>query len=139
MTTPFNKAIYRIGKTIYGIGLIMFSLAFAWNFADAASFVHQSGTANRVALATTKANSSKLDVVYGRMDEDLRIASGPTFPPPVDEDLRIASGPTFPPPVDEDLRIASGPTFPPPVDEDLRIASGPTFPPPVDEDLRIVA
>jgi hypothetical protein len=123
MTTPSNKAISQIGKMIYGIAPIMFSLAIAWNIADAASFVHQSGTANRVALATTKVNSGKLDVVHGRMDEDLRIASGPTFPPPVDEDLRVASGPTFPPPVDEDLRIASGPTFPPPVDEDLRIVA----------------
>jgi hypothetical protein len=138
MMTPFNKAIYQIRKRIYRIGPLMFSLAFAWNFANGASFV-QPGTANRAAHATTKADSGKVDVVFGRMNEDSRIASEPTFPPPVDEDVRIALGPTMPPPIDEDLRIALGPTMPPPIDEDLRIALGPTMPPPIDEDLRIAA
>ncbi len=138
MMTPINKAMYQIGKTTYRIAPIMFSLAFAWNFAAGASFV-QPGTANRAAFAAIKANSGTFGVLNGRLSGDLQIALGPTMPPPIGEDVRIALGPTMPPPIDEDLRIALGPTMPPPIGEDVRIALGPTMPPPIDEDLRIAS
>jgi hypothetical protein len=100
------------------IVLPVLTLAMAWNFAQGGGVPAPSdrslpGMANSIASAPT----------LPLIDEDLRIATCPTLPPPVDEDLRIATGPTLPPPVDEDLRIATGPTLPPPVDEDLRIAA----------------
>ena len=99
-------------KAAYVVTLALFTLAFAWNF------FHGNSTA--VPFWNTSLDSSSVELLNSaQVCEKLRIASGPTMPPPPDS-IRIASGPTMPPPPDS-IRIASGPTMPPPPDS-IRLA-----------------
>ena len=82
--------------------LSLFIFALAWNTA------HGTGA---------------IDIGHTLMAPDgVLIGHCPTLPP-TNAAVRIAHGPTLPPPPDDGVRIAHGPTLPPPPDDGVRIAA----------------
>ncbi len=81
--------------------VLLFALAFAWNFFHG---------------AVTPPSPGTLSITPDLVTESI----GPTMPPPPWEEVRVAIGPTMPPPPWEEVRVAIGPTMPPPPWEEVR-------------------
>ncbi len=87
-------------KMAYAAVVLLFVLAFAWNLSQGSS-----GHPPSLLLVDPATGDAALQEESQQVDWKLpvRVASGPTMPPPPWEEVRVASGPTMPPPPWEEV------------------------------------